>query len=92
MENNILQLQVKRLRTMLYEKADGVLSLEKRKLQLQTAMKERQEEISVHREIQSKQLKITEQEMQGLRWDMSRKTTLASLFLHCSYKANMRNK
>ncbi|XP_060785196.1 coiled-coil domain-containing protein 39 [Neoarius graeffei] len=66
-ENNILQLQVKRLRTMLYEKADGVLSLEKRKLQLQTAMKERQEEISVHREIQSKQLKITEQEMQGLR-------------------------
>lgn len=77
MENNILQLEVKRLRTLLYDKADGVFSLEKRKLQLQTAMKERQEEICVHREMQNKQLKITEQEMQGFRWDMSRSTILA---------------
>ncbi|KAK3546226.1 hypothetical protein QTP70_025200 [Hemibagrus guttatus] len=66
-ENNIQQLEVKRLRTMLYDRADGVLSLEKRKLQLQIAMKERQKEICVHQEMHSKQLKITEQEMQGLR-------------------------
>lgn len=76
MENNILQLEVKHLRNLLYDKADGVLSLEKRKLHLQTAMKERQEEIGVHWEIHSKQLKITEQDMQELRWDMIRKTTL----------------
>ncbi|KAK2860924.1 hypothetical protein Q7C36_005090 [Tachysurus vachellii] len=66
-ENNILQLEVKHLRNLLYDKADGVLSLEKRKLRLQTAMKERQEEISVHWEIHSKQLKITEQDMQEIR-------------------------
>ncbi|XP_027004318.2 coiled-coil domain-containing protein 39 [Tachysurus fulvidraco] len=66
-ENNILQLEVKHLRNLLYDKADGVFSLEKRKLHLQTAMKERQEEIGVHWEIHSKQLKITEQDMQEVR-------------------------
>ncbi|XP_058251669.1 coiled-coil domain-containing protein 39-like isoform X1 [Hemibagrus wyckioides] len=65
-ENNIQQLEVKRLRTLLYDRADGVLSQEKRKLQLRTSMKERQKEICVHREMCTKQLKITEQEIQRL--------------------------
>eukprot|EP00062_Callorhinchus_milii_P021610 gi/632978509/ref/XP_007905952.1/ PREDICTED: coiled-coil domain-containing protein 39 [Callorhinchus milii] len=65
-EDNLLKLSVKRLRDMLHHKADNVLSLEKRKLQLQTAMKERTEEIKLHMDMLHIQLKQTEQERQAI--------------------------
>lgn len=66
-EKGLLKMEVQRLRNLLYDRADGVLTQEKRRLQLQTAMKEREEEIRVHREMLNKQVKLTEQERQGLR-------------------------
>lgn len=69
-EKDLLKMDVQRRRGLLYDRADGVLSLEKRRLQLQTAMKEREEEIHVHREMLYKQIKLTEQERQKLRYKL----------------------
>ncbi|CAL8281059.1 unnamed protein product [Lota lota] len=65
-EENILKLELRRLRDLLYSRADGVLSQEKRRLELQTAMREREEEIRVHREMLGKEVKIAQQERQEL--------------------------
>ncbi|TRY85395.1 hypothetical protein DNTS_033861 [Danionella cerebrum] len=65
-EKGLLKMEVQRLRDLLYDRADGVLTLEKRCLQLKMAMKEREEEIHVHQEVLNKQVKLTEQERQGL--------------------------
>lgn len=66
-EDNLLKLELKRVRNMLHDKAGEVLSLEKRKQQLQTAMEERTAEIKVHRAMLESQLRIAEQERQTMR-------------------------
>ncbi|KAJ8030943.1 Coiled-coil domain-containing protein 39 [Holothuria leucospilota] len=61
-DDNILKLEIKRLRDMLNNKADTVFSLEKRRLQLDTAMKERHHEIGIHKDMLKAQLKTAEEE------------------------------
>lgn len=56
-DENILKLEMKRMRDNLNVKSDQVLSLEKRRLQLETAMKERRNEIDIHTDILRAQLK-----------------------------------
>ena len=61
-DENILKLEMKRLRDTLHNKADGVLSMEKRRLQLETAMKERRNEIGIHKDLLQAQLKAGDEE------------------------------
>ncbi|XP_065841210.1 coiled-coil domain-containing protein 39-like [Oscarella lobularis] len=65
-DKNILQLEVKRLRQELNSKADEVLSLEKRKLQLHTAMAERTHEIDMHKDMLKAQIRAQESEKQKM--------------------------
>ncbi|XP_032985439.1 coiled-coil domain-containing protein 39 isoform X1 [Rhinolophus ferrumequinum] len=65
-EDNFLKLEVKRTRDMLHSKAEEVLSLEKRKQQLHTAMEERTEEIKVHKTMLASQIRYVDQERQNI--------------------------
>jgi UDP-glucose:O-linked fucose beta-1,3-glucosyltransferase len=65
-DDNILKLEIKQLRDTLNSKADSVLSLEKRKLQLQTAMSERAHEINIHKGMLQAQIKTLTSEKQKL--------------------------
>ncbi|XP_013856569.1 coiled-coil domain-containing protein 39 [Austrofundulus limnaeus] len=72
-EQKITMMGVKRARDLLYSKADDVLSLEMRKLELQKAMNEREDEITVYLTILSQQLRNTEQEKQQLSAELNEK-------------------
>jgi chromosome segregation ATPase len=63
-EENILKLEVKRLREVLFCHADEVHSLERKKLQLHTAMSERTKEIDVHKEMLRAEIKVVESDRQ----------------------------
>ncbi|XP_041514857.1 coiled-coil domain-containing protein 39 [Microtus oregoni] len=63
-EDNLLKFEVKRTREMLHGKAEEVLSLEKRKQQLYTAMEERAEEIKVHKAMLASQIRYVDQQRQ----------------------------
>ncbi|XP_005105331.1 coiled-coil domain-containing protein 39 [Aplysia californica] len=65
-DENLLKLEIKKLRELLNSRADDVMSLEKRKLQLDTAMKERHQEIKIHKEMLTAQVKATDEERQQI--------------------------
>ena len=63
-DRNLLKLQVRRLRENLYSRADEVFSLEKRKLELSTAMSERSKEIEVFKDMLNAQIHASSSDKQ----------------------------
>ncbi|KAH8054626.1 hypothetical protein JL721_10405 [Aureococcus anophagefferens] len=61
-QNDIMRLELKRLRDALSQRADKVFTLENRKQQLKLSMQERKKEIAVHTEVQAAQLRHAEEE------------------------------
>ena len=67
-EHNILKLELKRLRQTLNQQADGVWSLNKRRLQLQKAMDERKIDIGIHTDMLQQQIKHAQGEKSKIRF------------------------
>ncbi|PVD18338.1 hypothetical protein C0Q70_20887 [Pomacea canaliculata] len=65
-DENIKKLEVKRLKDMLNSKSDDVLTQEKRRLQLETAMKERMQEIAIHKDMLVAQYRAADTERQQI--------------------------
>lgn len=61
-EENILRLELRKLRSFLNARADNVLSLENRQAQLQLALEERSKEIEIHKEMFRAHIKTAEEE------------------------------
>ena len=67
-DENLLKLEIKRARDQLMNRATDVLSLEDRRLLLDTAMKERRQEISIHTDMLKVQVKFAEEERAKIRF------------------------
>ncbi|NXN34453.1 CCD39 protein, partial [Nycticryphes semicollaris] len=65
-EDNLLKLELNRLRDTLCNKTEKVLTLEKQKLELKQAIAERTEEIRIHKAMLDSQIRLVEQERQRL--------------------------
>ncbi|NXN58352.1 CCD39 protein, partial [Rynchops niger] len=63
-EDNLLKLELNRLRDTLCNKTEKVLTLEKQKLELKKAIAERTEEIKIHKAMLDSQIKLVDQERQ----------------------------
>lgn len=61
-DENILRLELKKLRSFLNARADSVLSLENRQAHLQLALEERSKEIEIHKDMLKAHIKTVEEE------------------------------
>lgn len=79
-QNDLLRLEVRRLRDLLSAKADSVYSLENRKQQLLLSMEERKQEILVHKDVLKAELKTLSEEKHRVTMDLrQREASVAKL-------------
>lgn len=95
-DENILKLELRRLRETLNSRSDSVLSLEKRRLQLETAMKERQQEINIHMEMLQSQVRAADTERSQISTELHERISKIDKlrkrygFMQCSVNLNIR--
>lgn len=77
-EENLLRLEIRRLRSHLNQRADSVFSLEQRELQLKSAMDERFDEIKVHKTLLTSQLRSVNEALATVTSDLSERNTRIS--------------
>uniref|UniRef100_A0A672UG35 Coiled-coil domain-containing protein 39 n=2 Tax=Strigops habroptila TaxID=2489341 RepID=A0A672UG35_STRHB len=65
-EDNLLKLELNRLKDILCNKSEKVLTLEKQKLELKKAIAERTEEIKIHKAMLDSQIRLVDQERQRI--------------------------
>ncbi|NXW53359.1 CCD39 protein, partial [Eurystomus gularis] len=84
-EENLLKLQLKRLKDTLCSRTEKVLTLEKQKLELEKAMAERTEEIKIHKAMLDSQIRLVDQERQRISAELQdRLNKIAKL--RCRYE------
>jgi len=71
--NDLLRLEVRRLRDLLSAKSDAVFSLENRKEQLLLSLQERKQEISVHADVLKGELKALNEDKHNLTIDLRKR-------------------
>lgn len=74
-DENIIRLELNRLRGYLNDKADSVFTLENKHLQLQLVLEERNQEINAQRELLRMQLKQTEEERVSAKTELRERTS-----------------
>eukprot|EP00049_Salpingoeca_infusionum_P006175 m.102360 g.102360 ORF g.102360 m.102360 type:complete len:1027 (-) comp13219_c1_seq8:3404-6484(-) len=79
-EENMLKLEIRRVRQGLNDKADKVYTLEQRKQQLHDTMKQRLGEISIHKELLERKLREAELDKANIQKELTeRRTRIAQL-------------
>ncbi|NXS99050.1 CCD39 protein, partial [Jacana jacana] len=84
-EDNLLKLELNRLRDTLCNKTEKVLTLEKQKLELKQAIAERTEEIQIHKAMLDSQIRLVEQERQRVSAEFQDRLNKIDK-LRCRYK------
>lgn len=69
-EESLLKVEAKKIKHNLNNKADDVVNLKQRRLQLDTALKERSREIALHKDMMISEMRILEEERQQVSSDL----------------------
>ena len=73
-EENLMKLKIKELKECLEGKADEVLDLNKNRIKLEMAMKERRGQITIHQDLLKTQIRAYEEEVNTITAELNERT------------------